>query len=151
MEHDTDIATSPESAPSATASALGSEGTREFVRYFFASALALAADAGSLYMLTSVVGVPYLYSGAIAFVLGLIVVYTLSVLWVFEHRSSRSLWFEFSVFTIIGFIGLGINEVVLYIGTGILGWHYLYSKVASVVLVFTWNFAARKRMLFAHE
>jgi putative flippase GtrA len=129
-------------------SALGSEGVREFVRYFAASAVALVVDALLLYVLTSIVGVPYLYSGAIAFLLGLVIVYVLSIVWVFEHRTSVHPGVEFLVFALIGLVGLGVNEGVLYVLTGIYGVYYLVSKIASVVVVFTWNFFARKYMLF---
>lgn len=151
MEPNPDIATTPESAPSATVSAMGSEGMREFMRYFFASAVALIVDAGSLYVFTSILKIPYLYSGALSFFLGLMVVYLLSIAWVFEQRSIRSGAAEFALFALIGVIGLALNELVLYIGTGIFGFYYMFSKAASVIIVFSWNFAARKRMLFAHE
>ncbi len=145
-EHD--LATSPESRTAPFIASIGSEGLHEFVRYFVASALALLVDVGALTILTSVFGVPYLWSGAIAFIVGLIVIYILSTHWVFAHRIVRSPLLEFGIFAGIGVVGLGINELVLWILTGGLGLFYLYSKMASVILVFTWNFAARKLFLF---
>lgn len=151
MAENTDIVTVPESNVGSTLSVASERNMQEFLRYFFASLLALAADAGALYLLTSYAGVPYLYSGAAAFLLGLTVVYLLSISWVFEHRVSHNPWLEFGIFALIGIVGLGINELVLYVFTGIFGWYYLLSKAASVVVVFSWNFIARKRILFAHE
>ncbi len=148
MNETEDIAVSPESAPSASYSALGSQSMHEFVRYFAASLLALAADVAALFVLTSVAGVPYLYSAAAAFVLGLVVVYLLSILWVFERRSSMHPALEFLLFALIGMVGLGLNEGVLWVLTGIWGFYYMFSKIASVVVVFTWNFFARKFILF---
>ena len=145
---DSDIAVSPESESGATVSFLGSRGIGEFARYFVASLIALSADTGSLYLMTSVIGVPYLMSGALAFVLGLIVIYILSITWVFEKRGNRSLPMEFLVFAVIGIVGLAINESILWLLTGYFGLYYLVSKVASVCIVFSWNFAARKWLLF---
>lgn len=145
-EHD--LAVSPEGGESLTLGALGSRDTREFVRYFGASLVALLVDVGTLFVCTSWLAIPYLYSGAIAFTLGLIVIYILSISWVFERRAGVHPWIEFAVFALIGIIGLGINEGVLYILTGLLGVYYLLSKVASVFVVFTWNFFARKYLLF---
>ncbi len=99
--------------------------------------------------MTSVFGVPYLISGGVAFTLGLIVIYILSVRWVFEVRHVRSIWAEFTVFVVIGIIGLGLNEGVLWVLTGYFGLFYLVSKIASVLVVFTWNFFARKFLLFS--
>ena len=120
----------------------------EFLRYGAASAVALIADAGSLYVLTSVFGLPYLYSGAVAFLLGLGVVYALSVLWVFERRTTNNTYVEFLLFALIGVVGLGINEGILWLLTGVFGLYYLLSKAASVAVVFCWNFLARKYILF---
>jgi len=122
--------------------------TREFFRYVAASLLALAIDTGTLALLTSAAGVRYLISAPIAFLLGLLVVYILSITWVFERRDVRNVAAEFGLFLIIGLVGLGINEGVLWVLTGVFGLFYLISKIASVIIVFTWNFFARKRLLF---
>jgi len=159
-----DIATAPESATSPLVEGMGSPGTHEFIRYFIASAIALVVDAGSLYLLTDVAGLPYLYSGAIAFILGLTIIYVLSVTWVFDRRVLRDpkaefLLFavigivgdpkaEFLLFAVIGIVGLGINEAVLWVATDVIGLYYLISKVLSVIFVFSWNFGARKYALF---
>lgn len=145
---ESDIAVAPESQSGATVGLIGSRNTREFVRYFAASLVALVVDAGSLALMTSVLGVQYLISGGVAFTLGLITVYVLSIRWVFETRHMRSVWVEFLVFLIVGVIGLGINEGVLWLLTGVFGLFYLVSKIASVLVVFTWNFFARKALLF---
>lgn len=143
-----DIATRPEAVVTPGMAVIGSEGMHEFIRYFVASAVALVVDAGLLALLTSVLGVPYLWSGAIAFLAGLAAIYLLSVTWVFNHRLVTDRWTEAAVFGTIGIVGLGINELVLYLLTGGLGLHYSVGKLASVALVFSWNFGARKYLLF---
>lgn len=143
-----DIAIAPETANGITANIIGSRATQEFVRYFAASLIALIVDIGSLALLTSFFHVPYLTSGWIAFTFGLVIVYLLSIFWVFEIRKVRNVWVEFLTFLIIGVVGLGINELVLWIFTGLFGFFYLISKIGSVVIVFSWNFFARKFLLF---
>lgn len=127
---------------------LGSEGLHEFVRYFAASLIALVVDAGLLALLVGVADVPYLWSGAIAFLAGLTTVYFLSVRWVFSKRTLTDPRMEAIIFAVIGVVGLGINELVLYGLTGLLGFHLGLAKLASVGLVFFWNFGARKYLLF---
>lgn len=148
MDENPDILTAPEAATAPSLEAAGSETLHEFIRYFVASGVALGVDVGSLWFLTSVLGVPYLYSGAIAFLLGLTVIYILSVWWVFEERALRDWKAEFVIFALIGIVGLGLNELVLWVLTGLFGLFYLFSKLASVVVVFTWNFFVRKFFLF---
>ncbi len=143
-----DIVTAPESAITPGVSTIGSEGLHEFIRYVVASAIALLVDAGLLWLLTDIAQISYLLSGAVSFTAGLTIVYLLSVYWVFEARTVRSRGAEFLIFAVIGLVGLGLNEVILYILTSMFGVFYLFSKAASVVVVFSWNFAARKWILF---
>jgi len=144
----TDIATTPESESAPLLRAIGSPGLHEFIRYTLASVAALCVDISILWLLTSIIGISYLLAGAIAFLLGLTLIYVLSISWVFEHRTVTKPWAEFSAFALIGLIGLGINELVLWLFTGVFGFYYLLSKLASVVFVFSWNFGARKWILF---
>jgi putative flippase GtrA len=143
-----DLLTTPEAESSPAISTIGAEGVHEFIRYAVASGVALVADVCSLYVLTSLFSVSYLISGAISFGIGLIIVYVLSTVWVFDHHVLRDARIEFVLFALIGVIGLGLNELVLWVLTGFFGTYYLVSKGASVVLVFLWNFGARKRLLF---
>lgn len=143
-----ELAVTPESKSSPTMLLLGSRGLHEFIRYAAASGIALAADVGVLSLLTSIFGVSYLVSGALGFLVGLVVVYILSVRWVFEQRVFRDWRSEFLMFAFIGIVGLFLNEVILWILTGQLGLFYLLSKAVSVAVVFSWNFGVRKRLLF---
>lgn len=145
------IATDPETVVTPSVAVLGSEGLHEFIRYFVASLIALAIDAGLLALLISVAGVPYLWAGAIAFLAGLASIYVLSVRWVFNKRALTDMRMEAVVFAVIGVVGLGINELMLYVLTGLLGLHYGFAKLASVGLVFFWNFGARKYLLFRNS
>ncbi len=121
----------------------------ELVRYTGVSAAGLAVDAGLLIVLTEVAGVPYLASAAVGFIAGAALVYALSIGWVFAHRSlgdRPSL--EFALFVGIGAAGLAINQAVLFAGVEIAGLHYMAAKAAAVCLCFSWNFGARKGLLF---
>lgn len=142
------VAIAPETETTPSVSTIASQGVHEFIRYFVASLAALAVDIGILWFLTSAAGLSYLISGAIAFIAGLAVVYLLSVYWVFSERAVRNRGMEFLLFALIGIVGLILNEAILYALTTVLGIFYLVSKIASVIVVFSWNFAARKWILF---
>ena len=137
-----------ESEMSLSITLIGSEGLHEFIRYALASAAALCWDTGLLWLGTSVIGLPYLLSGAISFVVGLSIVYFLSIYWVFVHRWLLNPRYEFVIFASIGGAGLILNEVVLYIFTDVFGFFYMVSKLGSVAAVFAWNFVMRKVILF---
>ncbi|MCB1758887.1 MAG: GtrA family protein [Gammaproteobacteria bacterium] len=120
----------------------------ELLRYFLASGFALGVDYGTLLLLTEVVGLHYLVSAAIGFMLGLVSVYLLSIHWVFTTRRVQKSHHEALIFAIIGFGGLGINELGLYLLTEALMLHYAVSKLLVTGLVFGWNFGIRKILLF---
>ncbi len=143
-----DIATSPEAELHNTVSLLSAGSTHEFIRYFFAALFALLLDVGGLWLLVHIFNLPYLLAGGLSFSLGIVCIYVLSVLWVFEQRGLRDRKVEFLIFVGIGLIGLIINEAILWFFTSALGFFYLISKIVSVVVVFLWNYSARKMILF---
>ena len=120
----------------------------QLFRYGFVGGIAFLVDYGTLYVLTEFLGLHYLLSATLAFVMGLVTNYLLSIAWVFNSHKSRSRWAEFTVFALIGIIGLGLNALIMYLCTDLLGMHYLISKLVSTVMVFFWNFFARKTILF---
>ena len=120
----------------------------QLFRYGFVGGVAFLVDYGTLFVLTHYAGVLYLWSAAIAFILGLVTNYLISISWVFQHSGKMRVWQEFVCFAIIGVIGLGLNELIMYVGTDMVHLHYMISKLISTAIVFFWNFFARKFMLF---
>ena len=91
--------------------------------------------------------VNYLISVIFAFVIGLAVNYGLSKLLVFENSSVNGK-IEFLVYGIIGVIGLGFTEIIMYVLTEIAGLYFMVSKVIATIIVLVWNFVARKITLY---
>lgn len=120
----------------------------QFFRYIFVGAAAFAADAGALWAAQKLMH--YLAAAAIAFMAGLAVNYTLSKYFVFSDKSKNPAA-EFTAYGIIGVIGLGITELLMYIFTDICGIYFLASKVIAAAVVLIWNFAARKALLYRKD
>jgi len=120
----------------------------QLVRYTFVGGIAFLIDFGTLYILTEFAHLHYLLSAGIAFILGLLTNYFLSIRWVFATRNIRDKKLEFFIFAFIGLIGLGLNELFLWIFTDLSGLHYLFSKILTAILVYLWNFFVRKLILF---
>jgi putative flippase GtrA len=120
----------------------------QFFRYIFVGGAAFIVDFVSLFIFTDIFGVYYLISAVIAFILGLIANYTLSISWVFNKRTLENRWSEFTIFAVIGIIGLGLNELIIWLFTDYVGLYYLISKIIAAALILFWNFFARKFTLF---
>lgn len=123
----------------------------QLIRYIIVGGIAFLADFGSLYLLTDHVGLHYLQAAAAAFLVGLAVNYLLSVKWVFQVEISDRKIGRFAVFGLIGVVGLGLNELIIWLFTEKLHLYYLYSKCISTVIVLFWNFLARRRLLVSGE
>lgn len=120
----------------------------EFGRYFLASGVGLLVDFGLLFLLTEYAHFHYLVSATISFLVGLATVYYLSIRWVFTARRLPSAKAELLVFAFVGIVGLGLNNLGLWLLTELAGIYYLGSKVVVTGGVFLWNFSARKLLLF---
>ena len=123
----------------------------QLLRYCFVGGTAFLVDYGAMVLLTEVCGLHYLLSATISFILGLTTIYLLSVLWVFSQRTLSNPWAEFLVFAIIGIIGLGLNNLIMFLCTEKIGIHYTISKIIATAIVFFWNFFARKTILFKQK
>ena len=120
----------------------------QFTRYLVAGGLAFVVDFGSLYLLTEFAGLHYLISAAVAFLFGLVTNYCLSRLWVFDRRTMENVAVEFVIFAVIGIVGLGLNEVIIWFVREKIHFHYMIGKMISAGIVLIWNFGARKFVLF---
>jgi putative flippase GtrA len=120
----------------------------QLLRSILVSMFSFGVDFGALALLTEAAGLHYLASAAPSFLLGTSVSYLLSILWVFEVRRFPSRTLEYLVFILVGVVGLGLNEALLWLLTDPVGIYYLVSKVIAAALIFFWNFAARRYLLF---
>ncbi len=117
-------------------------------RYCVVGVVAFCADFLALIVLTEIFGLLYVVSAALAFLLGLVVNYQLSIRWAFNFRRLSDRRMEFFIFSAVGVAGLGITEAVLWVGTDDLGMDYRLAKLLAVAIVLLWNFGLRKLLLF---
>lgn len=120
----------------------------QLFRYLFVGGAAFLVDYGLLVLLTEVCGLHYLVSATISFIAGLIVNYLLSTSWIFRKSKMENKWAEFLIFSIIGVVGLLLNNLLLYLFTDLAHIHYMISKLITTAIVMLWNFGARKIILF---
>lgn len=122
---------------------------REFSRYVVVGGTGFALDYLLLLVLSGLVGVHYLVAASISFVAGAILVYFLSVRWVFLVRKLENRRCEFIIFFSVGIAGLLLNALIMWCFTEMVGIHHLFSKFFSAALIFGFNFILRKSLLFS--
>jgi putative flippase GtrA len=78
-----------------------------------------------------------------------VVAYVLSVAFVFTERRMSSAGVEFGLFVLIGVAALALNQVLLFGLVDGMGMHYALAKIPVTGMVFLFNFAVRKAVLFS--
>lgn len=99
-------------------------------------------------MFTNIVGIYYLISGVLAFLIAVIANYVMSTKWVFNQYNIENRVLEFNIFLLISIVGLIINEIVLYIITDLMGINHLISLIVAAAVAWFWNFIARRRLFY---
>lgn len=116
---------------------------RQIMKFGVVGGGAFLIDYSILYVLTEFVGIHYLISSVISFIISLIFNYILSIYWVFDVTKKQTPK-EVFIFVILSVIGLGINQVVMYVGSDLLHIYYMLTKLVATFIVMVWNFVTRK-------
>ncbi|WP_312914263.1 GtrA family protein [Stenotrophomonas sp.] len=121
----------------------------DLFRYFVASVIALAIDVAVLSVAMRLFNAPMGWAATLGFASGAVVAYALSTRWVFKARSlAAAPLIEFAVFAIIGIVGLGVTQFVLWLGVVKLGLLPELVKLAAAGATFVFNYLARRSLLF---
>ncbi|MBR3771797.1 MAG: GtrA family protein [Clostridium sp.] len=123
----------------------------QMFKFGIVGAIAFVVDYGIMAFLTEVFGVPYLISSTLSFCISVVVNYLLSMKYVFEGKEDVKKQTEFITFVILSVIGLGINQIVMYLVADVwlaeINKSYLIAKLVATVVVMIWNFVSRKLLL----
>lgn len=117
---------------------------RQIMKFGFVGGSAFVIDAGILFVLTNFCGIHYLVSGMISFTVSVIYNYILSIKWVFDAKKDGNKTQELIVFIGLSVIGLGINQLFMWILVDMAGIYYMLSKIIATFIVMVYNFVTRK-------
>ncbi|WP_165062300.1 MULTISPECIES: GtrA family protein [unclassified Adlercreutzia] len=121
----------------------------QFAKFGVVGGIAFLIDYGVMVFLTEVFGINYLISATISFTVSVIFNYLASMRYVFTHKEDMSRRREFIIFIVLSVIGLGLNDLLMWVFTGLLGVTYLISKIIATAFVTVYNFVTRKIFLDA--
>lgn len=119
----------------------------QILRFGVVGVIATLIDYGLFLLLTEVCHLHYLLANPIAFLVSVIFNYILSVKFVFDVDKRHSTGAQFTYFTLMSAVGLGINELALWLLSDLLHIPYQLSKLAATAVVMVYNFVTRKLFL----
>jgi len=119
-----------------------------FMKYSIVGVTGTILDVGSLYFFVEMMHIPMLFAVAMSFVLAVVNNYLLNRVWTFRssHPNVRK---QFIKFFIVSLIGLALTELCMAVFVYLLDLWYILAKLATSVVVLTWNFLANKNWTFA--
>ncbi len=115
----------------------------EIFRFCLVGAASFFIDYGLLYLGTTALGFYYLYASAFSFTVSVLVNYWLCAKYVFlqakkQSRTQAVLFFAASI------VGLGLNQLCLWLLVESCGLYYLLAKIIATGIVTVWNYVTKR-------
>ena len=123
------------------------ENTKQFGKFAIVGLTSLAVDYALLMFLVEACEADLFFSTTVSFIVSVIINYVLSMRYVFDHRKGMSRKREFTIFAILSAVGLGLNDLYMFVGVTMLNIGYQAMKLISTFLVTWYNFFSRKKFL----
>lgn len=109
--------------------------------------IATLIDFVFLYLFKEVCHFPVVVANSLSFAISVIYNYFASLTFVFDVDKSKSQGRNFVIFMVCSIIGLGLNDLIVWVVTDICHVYYMVSKVIATIFVMIFNFVTRKKFL----
>ena len=118
----------------------------ELFRFCLVGGVSFFVDYSVLFGLVEFANVHYLYASAISFVVSVIFNYWLCVIYVFKgarHQTAR----QATLFIGSSVVGLGLNQLCMWIFVDIVNIHYMIAKLGATFIVTAWNYVMKRKAI----
>lgn len=127
--------------------ALSKDTVKQFSKFAIVGITSLAVDYILLLVLVELLHVDFLIATSASFLASVVVNYFLSMRYVFSRRDDLSRKREFTIFAVLSAVGLGLNDLFMFVGVAVLSIGYQVMKLISTFMVTWYNFFSRRRFL----
>lgn len=120
------------------------------IRYLISGGTAAIVNLSSLYVLTEFLGLWYLASATIAFILAFFVGFGLQKFWTFQCDNKEKTHYQMSLYFILGIINLVINAGIIYFLVEKFNLWYMLSQFISAGFLAVFSFLFYRFVIFSH-
>lgn len=121
--------------------------TVQFAKFGVVGVIAFCIDYGLFLLMTYAFGVNYLVASAISFTISTIFNFMASMRYVFAGKKGQTRTQQFVIFFVLSVIGLGVNQLILWVCVDMLAWLAWIGKLVATAIVMIFNFVTRKIFL----
>lgn len=119
----------------------------QLVKFGIVGVIATLLEWIIFYICTNQLKIHYSISTVIGFSISTIFNYWASVKWVFDVNKEKSEKLNFILFVVLSIVGLGLNELILWICIEKFAIYNMIGKVIATGIVMVFNFVTRKLFL----
>ena len=122
----------------------------QLIKFGIVGVVATIIDFGVLVFLKETMHIDVLLASAVAFCVSVTANYILSMLFVFKGGENGKAK-EFIIFVALSVGGLLLNQFIMWLGTDVLSFYYIWVKFFTMLFVPIYNFTTRKILLEKKE
>lgn len=111
---------------------------KSFRRFSFVGTLNTVIDFGAFFIFYNLFGFWFVVAHVLAFLIALANSFFLNAVWTFKNLKRDQLMRQIAKFVVIGFIGLVLSTIVLFVAQYYM-WTY-FAKFLAMFVSFTWNY-----------
>lgn len=112
-------------------------GTRLFhlVRYLISGGIAATTNVGILFLLVHFAHLHYLSASIAAYLLAVVVSFTLQKFWTFQDKPTHDIPSQFSRYSIVVVTNLLLNTLLMYLFVDTFGIWYIFAQIGATAIV----------------
>ncbi len=119
----------------------------KFLKFVVVGFSGMLVDYGFTFLFKEIVRIQKYIANSIGFIIAATTNYIFNRVWTF-HSDNPDIAVEYTKFLVISIIGLGINNLILWLIVSRLKWNFYVSKLFAIGVVTFWNFLANYFITF---
>ncbi|MCX6787205.1 MAG: GtrA family protein [Candidatus Kaiserbacteria bacterium] len=117
-------------------------------RFLLSGSVSTGTDLVLLYLFTDILGIWYLTSAIVAFILAFGVSFTLMKFWTFSDHSRDGFHKQISGYFFVAVVNLTLNTFLVYTFVEWAGLYYLFAQIAAAALIAVESFFVYQHVIF---